>query len=456
MTTPHYSNALFADLYELTMAQAYWQHGHCGEATFGMFFRELPPDRGYLVFAGLEDVLGYLEELRFEPEDIEYLRSTRLFDGAFLDWLFELRFTGTVRAFAEGDLIFAGEPVVEVTGPIIEAQLAETFLMNQINLQTTLATKAARVMHAAQSRPVVEFAARRTHGTDAATKLARVSYMVGFAGTSNVQAAAIYGMPPAGTMAHSFITSYASERDAFADYADSFPYTTTLLVDTYDTVRGAARAVEVAKEMASRGHRLRAIRLDSGDLLELSLACRDLLDRAGLDYVTIFASGGLDEYDVEDLVRAGAPIGGFGVGTKLGVSADAPWTDCAYKLVDYEGTPVLKLSTGRAMLAGRKQVWRRSDGSGLFLEDAIATMTEDPQPPGARAMLQEVMRDGKRTTASPTLAELRERFVGEWARLPDAQKALRSPEPYLVQPTAILDDVQWGVTQRLMQTELGE
>ena len=244
MTPPHYSNALFADLYELTMAQAYWQHGHRGEATFGMFFREMPPDRGYLVFAGLEDVLRYLEELRFEPEDIQYLRRTALFDGAFLDWLFELRFTGTVRAFAEGDLIFAGEPVVEVTGPIVEAQRAETFLMNQINLQTTLATKAARVMHAAQGKPVVEFAARRTHGTDAATKLARVSYMVGFAGTSNVQAAAIYGMPPVGTMAHSFITSYASERDAFADYADSFPHTTTLLVDTYDTVRGAARAVE--------------------------------------------------------------------------------------------------------------------------------------------------------------------------------------------------------------------
>ena len=456
MTTPHYSNALFADLYELTMAQAYWQHGHRGVATFGMFFRELPPDRGYLVFAGLEDVLEYLEELRFEPADVEYLRGTGLFDGAFLDWLPELRFTGSVRALTEGDLVFVDEPVIEVTAPIIEAQLAETFLMNQINLQTTLATKAARVMHAAQGRPVVEFAARRTHGTDAATKLARVSYMVGFAGTSNVQAAAIYGMPPAGTMAHSFITSYASERDAFADYADSFPDTTTLLVDTYDTVRGATRAVEVAKEMASRGHQLRAIRLDSGDLLELSRACRELLDAAGLGYVTIFASGGLDEYDVDELVRAGAPIGGFGVGTKLGVSADAPWTDCAYKLVDYEGTPVLKLSTGRAMLAGRKQVWRRSDGSGLFLEDSIATMTEDPQPLGARAMLREVMRDGKRTAASPPLAELRERFVTEWARLPDGHKALRSPEPYLVQPTAILDDVQWAVTQRLMQTELGE
>jgi nicotinate phosphoribosyltransferase len=439
------SNALFADLYELTMAQAYWQHGRHGEATFSMVFREYPPDRGYLVFAGLHDLLDYLERLRFTEADVAYLRSTGGFDGAFLDSLASFRFTGTVRALTEGDLCFVDEPVVEVTGPVMEAQLVETFLLNQINLQTTLATKAARVMHAAQGRALVEFAARRTQGTEAADKLARVTYMVGFAGTSNVHAAALYGMPAFGTMAHSFIMSYPTEREAFEAYADSFPDTSTMLVDTYDTLQGTRHAIGVAKRLEERGYRLRSIRLDSGDLGELAVECRNLLDAAGLDYVQVFASGGLDEIDIDALVRAGAPIDGFGVGTKLGVSADAPWTDCAYKLVEYAGEPVLKLSTGKETLAGRKQVFRITEPAGQLARDVIALAHEAPPTSDARPMLRTVMEHGVRTEPSPSLTELRARFAGEFAALPQAHKALRSPPRYRVE----VSDELWALQQRV-------
>ncbi|MDA1036703.1 MAG: nicotinate phosphoribosyltransferase [Chloroflexi bacterium] len=449
-----YSNALFADLYELTMAQAYWQHDWQAEATFSMFFREYPPDRGYLVYAGLEDLLNYLDELRFEERDIEYLRASARFDDAFLDWLADLRFTGSVRSMTEGEIFFANEPVVEVTGPIIEAQLIETYLMNQINLQTTLATKAARVMHAGRGRQMVEFAARRTQGSDAANKLARVCYLTGFAGTSNVQAAAIYGMPPVGTMAHSFITSFASEREAFEAYVDSFPDTTTLLVDTYDTIQGTRNAIEVGLELERRGHRLRSIRLDSGDLLALSIECRRMLDDAGLDYVDVFASGGLDEYYVEALVDAGAPIAGFGVGTKLGVSADAPWTDCAYKLVEFDGRPVLKLSTGKETLPGRKQVWRVPDGS-PFGCDVIARADEAPPTGDATPLLHEVVRDSRRVGPSPTLADLRARFAENSAELPEPLKALRSPASYVVEVSPELRELQRQVRDEVVARELG-
>ncbi len=441
------SRALFADLYELTMAQAYWQHGHNGPATFSLAFRNLPPDRGYAVFAGLEDALDHLEALRFTTADVDYLRSLGLFDAAFLDWLPSLRFTGDVRAMGEGELVFAEEPVVEVTAPVIEAQLVETAVMNAIGLQTMLATKAARVVYAAQGRAVVEFAARRTQGEEAADRLARVSYMAGFGGTSNVLAAARYGIPPVGTMAHSFISSFPTEADAFDAYADSFPDTSTLLVDTYDTVEGVRRAAETGKRLREAGHALRAVRLDSGDLLALSIASRRLLDDAGLADVQVFASGGLDEFDVEALLGAGAPIGGFGVGTKLGVSADAPWMDWAYKLSEYGGAPVLKLSEGKSSLAGRKQVYRRSDGDGLYAGDTLALEDEQlPEGDGA-PLLAEVMRNGQRTGSAPALLELRRRFAANFARLPERHKALRSPEVYPVDHTWALEETQWRATQ---------
>ena len=446
------SRALFADLYELTMAQAYWQHDRRGTATFSLFFRSYPPDRAYAVFAGLESALAYAEGLRFTSGDVDYLRSLGTFDADFLTFLGDLRFTGDVRAMTEGDLAFADEPVLEVTGPIIEAQLVETAVMNAVSTETLLATKASRVLHAAQGRAVVDFAARRTHGEDAADKLARVCYLVGFAGTSNVLGAARHGIPPVGTMAHSFISSFPAEIDAFRAYADSFPDTTTLLVDTYDTVVGTRHAIDVAKELRAKGHELRALRLDSGDLLALSIECRRLLDDAGLREVELFASGGLDEFEIDVLVRAGAPIDGFGVGTKLGVSADAPWMDWAYKLVEHAGAPVLKLSADKETLAARKQVYRI--GATAYERDVIALADEAP-PAGAQALLREVMRGGKRTEDAPSLTALRERFAAEFARLPDAHKALRSPEQYTVEHSSALDDLQWRVTEWVAQHELG-
>ena len=450
------SNALFADLYELTMAQAYWQHGWTGTATFSLFFRTYPADRGYFVYAGLEDALSHLESLRFTDADVDYLRSTGTFDDNFLDSLSGFRFTGSVRSLTEGELFFVNEPAVEVTGPIIEAQLVETYLMNQINMQTTLATKASRVAHAGRGKQLVEFSARRAQGIDAANKLARACYLVGFAGTSNVQAAALYGIPAFGTMAHSFITSFPNELESFAAYAESFPDTSTLLVDTYDTVQGTRNAVRVAKDLEARGRRLRSLRLDSGDIDALSRECRRLLDDAGLGYVQLFASGGLDEYAVEALVRAEAPIDGFGVGTKLGVSADAPWTDCAYKLVEFEGEPVLKLSADKETLAGPKQVYRTARPDGVMAGDVIAAAGEAPPVSSdAAPMLRKVMSDGKRTAQPPSLEELRTRFADRFALLPDAHKALRGPAPYRVELSPGLVSLQQRVRSEVVRRELG-
>jgi nicotinate phosphoribosyltransferase len=447
------SLGLFTDLYELTMAQAYWQSGQTAPATFSLFFRKYPPDRAYFVFAGLADVLAYLEDFHFSPPDVEYLRSLGRFDGAFLEYLGRLRFTGSVRAMREGSIFFINEPVLEVTGPVIESQLVETFLVNQSNLQSILATKASRVVQAARGRQVIDFAARRAHGAEAANKLGRVSYLVGFDGTSNTLAGGLYGIPVSGTMAHSYVMSFANEVESFRCFAKSFPDSSTFLVDTYDTLEGTRKAVVVAREMKEAGHHLRAIRLDSGDLLDLSRRTRALLDEAGLPEIQIFASGGLDEFAVDDLLRAGARIDGFGVGTKVGVSADAPWTDCAYKLVEYARRPVLKLSTRKQTLPGPKQVFRyRSSGRG-YLRDVI-TRAED-RPENAEVLLGEVMQGGKRTVPDPTLEELRHRFREEFACLPERHKALRTPERYDVRISPDLEQLRERVVQETKQREIG-
>jgi nicotinate phosphoribosyltransferase len=438
------SDALFTDFYELTMAQAYWQSGMTADATFSLFFRTYPPDRAYFVFAGLADALEHLEGFRFSGGDISHLRSTKRLGGDFLSYLQELRFTGSVRAMHEGAIAFAGEPVLEVTAPVIEAQLLETFLINQINLQTVLATKASRVVHAAQGRRVVDFAARRTHGREASDRLARVSYMVGFAGTSNALAGGTYGIPTFGTMAHSFITAFDGEADAFRAYAKAFPDTSTFLVDTYDTVEGVRNAIVVAREMVQRGGALQAIRLDSGDLRDLARTARTMLDEAGLEAVRIFASGGLDELAMEELARSGVPIDGYGVGTKVGVSADAPWADCVYKMVAYDARPVLKLSGDKATLPGPKQVYRRC-GGGRYAADVVACASEPP-PAGAKPLLQEVMLNGKPLAPPPSLPHLRKRFAGYFERLPEEHKALRSPAAYDVRVSDALEELRRRLT----------
>ena len=445
--------ALFTDLYQLTMAQAYLQSGTTGTATFSLYFRSYQPDRAYFVLGGVEDALDYLEGLRFTGDDLEYLESLDLFDEGFLRHLAGLRFTGSVRAMREGSIFFAGEPVLEVTAPIIEAQIVETCLLNQVNLQTILATKASRVVRAARGRTLVDFAARRTQGSEASNKLARAAYMVGFAGTSNVLAGKMYGIPVFGTMAHSFIEAFESEEEAFRAYARSFPDSSTFLVDTYDTPGGVDKAAAVASAMASEGHSLQAIRLDSGDLLDLAVRSREILDRAGLSGVRIFASGGLDELEVDRLLREGAPIDGFGVGTKVGVSQDAPWSDCTYKLVEYDGRPTLKLSTDKATLPSPKQVYRFVDRQGRYERDSITLASERP-PPGGSPLLREAMSGGRRVADREPLEEARKRFAGEFERIPDGLRALRPTEEYNVGTSSELARLAQSVAADVRAREL--
>lgn len=421
---------LFTDLYELTMAQAFYQQEMFAPATFSLFIRSYPPNRGFFVSAGVEAVLQYLEHLQFGSRSLDFLRSTGIFDDGFLDFLGGLRFTGSVRAIPEGRLYFVNEPVLEITAPIIQAQIAETFVINQVNFQTLLATKAARCAQAARGRPLADFASRRTHGTDAALKMARCSYIGGFHSTSNVLAAQRYGIPPSGTMAHSFISSFPSEKEAFRSYARAFPDHTVLLLDTYDTLEGARRAVEIGREMEKAGHKLLGVRLDSGDFADLSRKVRGILDQAGLDYVKILASGGLDEYEIDELVQRGAPIDMFGIGTKVGVSADAPWSDMAYKLVGYDQRPVMKLSTGKSYLPGSKQVFRLRDSQGKFSHDVIGLAGEEV--PGGEGLMEIAMADGQRTMASQTVDGARAILMEELEDLDAKYKALNSPSEYPV------------------------
>ncbi len=444
--------ALLTDLYELTMLQSYVREGMFSRATFSLFTRQLPPNRSYLVTAGLGDVLRYLEALRFSASDIDYLHSTGIFDAGFLEYLEGFRFTGDVWAIPEGRIHFEDEPVVEVTAPIPEAQLVETLIINQVNLQSLVASKAARCVWAAQGRRVVDFSLRRAQGTDAGMKVARSSYLAGFVSTSNVLAGKTYGIPVAGTMAHSYITSFPEEIDAFRAYARSFPNGTILLVDTYDTVAGARKAAVVGKEMENRGHRLRAVRLDSGDLVALSREVRHVLDEAGLGYVEIFASGGLDEYQVGEIVEAGAPIDGFGVGTRMGVSSDAPWLDMAYKLVKYDGRPVLKLSTGKVSLADEKQVYRLHDSHGMLAEDVIA-LRDEVLPEVGEPILTRVMEGGRITPALPALEEVRQRFREEFACLPERYKVLRDAPAYPVRLSPGLRQLQERVERQAGNSE---
>ena len=445
--------ALFTDLYQLTMAQAYLQSGTTGSATFSLYFRSYPPDRAYFVLGGVEDALDYLEGLRFTGDDLDYLDSLHLFDEGFLGHLSGLRFTGSVRAMREGSIFFAGEPVMEVTAPIIEAQIAETCLLNQVNLQTILATKASRVVHAAMGRTLVDFAARRTQGAEASNKLARAAYMVGFAGTSNVLAGKMYGIPVFGTMAHSFIEAFESEEEALRAYARSFPDDSTFLVDTYDTPGGVEKAAAVASAMASEGHSLQAIRLDSGDLLALARESREILDRAGLSGVRIFASGGLDEFVVDRLLSEGAPIDGFGVGTKVGVSQDAPWSDCTYKLVEYDGRPTLKLSTDKATLPSPKQVYRFADRQGRYERDVV-TLAGEPPPQWGSPLLGEAMAGGRRVWDREPLEEGRRRFAVEFDRMPVELRSLRPTDEYDVRTSDELANLTQSVAAELRAREL--
>jgi nicotinate phosphoribosyltransferase len=427
--------ALFTDLYELTMAASYVRERMQGEATFSLFVRRLPPRRSFLVAAGLEDVLRFLERFEFSEAAIRCLRSLEMFDQGFLDGLGDVRFTGTVRAVPEGTVLFGDEPLLEVTAPLVEAQLVETAIINFVHLQTMLASKAVRSVLAARGRPIVDFGLRRAHGVDAGMRAARCAFIAGAAMTSNVLAGCYEGIPPAGTMAHSYVTAFPSELEAFRAFARAFPHNTTLLIDTYDAVAAAHKAVIVAREMASRGARLAGVRLDSGDLVQLSQQVRRILDAAGLTEVRIFASGGLDEDEIARCLDAGAPIDAFGVGTRMNVSADAPYLDMAYKLVRYGQRDVLKLSPGKATWPGDKQVYRLRGADGRFARDVLALRDEPGPEGGAEPLLRTVMAGGRRVEDAPGLATIRERCAQQVAALPETLRGLATDDRYVVEPS---------------------
>jgi nicotinate phosphoribosyltransferase len=416
-------DGLLTDLYELTMLQAYHDLGMTSEAVFDLYARRLPDSRNLLLACGLEEALDYLERLRFGADDLEYLDGLELFDSAFLQWLEGFRFTGDVYAVPEGTPVFADEPLLEVVAPLPEAQLVEGYLMNQVHFATVVASKALRVVQAARGRTVVDFGMRRMHGRDASLKGARACFVAGVHSTSNVLAGRLYGIPVAGTMAHSFVQAHDSELAAFRDFAARFP-ATILLVDTYDTLEGVRNVVRLAEELGAR-FKVRGVRIDSGDLGELAEASRTILDDAGLEGVEIFASGSLDEYAIERLLERGAPITGFGVGTRMGVSSDAPSLDMAYKLTAYAGRGRLKLAPGKPVLPGRKQVFR-SEERGRATGDVVALA--DEALPG-RPLLRKVMAGRRLSDASPPLAQVRAHAEAELARLPEELRANEPAQP---------------------------
>jgi nicotinate phosphoribosyltransferase len=418
------NQALLTDLYQLTMLQAYWVEQMHREAVFTLFCRRLPATRNYLVACGIADALRFLETVRFSREAIEYLATLGSFRPAFLEWLREFRFTGDVYGVPEGTPVFANEPILEVAAPLPEAQLVETMVMNQVHVQTVVASKAARLVAAAGGRFVVDFGLRRTHGPDAGLKSARAAYVAGFDGTSNVLAGRMFGIPLYGTMAHSYVQAHDSETDALRAFAALYP-DTTLLVDTYDTVTGVERVIALARELGS-AFRVRAIRLDSGDLLGLARRARRLLDEAGLEGVRIFASSSLDEAELTDLVARAAPIDGFGVGTSLGVSKDAPSLDLAYKLVAYGDRGRVKTSPGKPILPGRKQLFRVEE-DGRAVRDVIARADERHD---GRALLQLLMRAGQTLPAArEQLSDARARARREVSLLPESITGLKEAKP---------------------------
>lgn len=411
------SNSLIVDFYELTMASVYYKDQIANsDSTFSLFVRSLPPNRNYLVAAGLQDILVWLEEFRFSEQDLHALKQLGTFDDQFLHWLSELTFTGNVRAVREGTLVFAGEPILEIQAPLAQAQLIETFLLNQITLQTVLATKVSRLRHAAKDKILMDFALRRTQGIDAGMKLTKISKMMGLNGTSNVMAGINYNFGLSGTMAHSFVQSYKSEKDAFEAYVRAFGKDAILLVDTFDPITGIDQAIKTAKYFAQNGTFIRGIRIDSGDLVALSNYARQQFDKAGLNSLSIYVSGGLDEFSIDNLVRVQkAPIDGFGVGYSMGVSQDAPVIDTVYKLVSLDGKPVGKTSPKKAVAPGEKQVWRSRDWSG----DIITLSKENLSYKSHYPLLEEVMTKGTRNKlAYISLDDINSYFERQWETVP--------------------------------------
>lgn len=441
---------LLTDLYELTMAAAYFENDFRVSATFELFVRNLPPERGYLLAAGLEQALDFLESVRFTPEEITFLRHHPVFrhvgDG-FFDYLKDFRFTGEVWAIPEGTPVFADEPLLRVTAPIIEAQIVETFLLTTLTFQTLIATKAARVVEAAQGRGVVEFGSRRAHGPEAGVLAARAAYIGGCIGTSNVEAGFRFGISTYGTVAHSFVMAYGDEEESFRRFQHVFSDHAVLLVDTYDTLAAIDKIIKMKL-------RPKGVRLDSGDLVELSQRVRQRLDRAGLLETKIFASGDLNEHVIRTIIARGARVDFFGVGTELATSKDAPALGSVYKLVEVnsgaEAGYRAKFSEDKVTYPGPKQVFRFRDSRGLYHHDVIGCASE--HYPEADALLNCVMRGGGRLAAAPALEQIRDRARQSLDRLPAAYREFQHPPTYPVQPSQALQDLLETVRQQMLQT----
>ena len=427
------TSPLLTDLYELNMVQAYLDKNEDGEAVFEFFVRRLPARRGFLLAAGLEDALQFLETMRYSPQEIDWLKSTGRFRDNLLDYLRDFRFTGNVHAIPEGSVCFPNEPLLRITAPLPQAQLVESRLINILHFQTLIASKAARMVLAAPNKILSDFGLRTAHGAEAGNFSARASYIAGFASVANVLAGQRYGIPIVGTMAHSFVQVHGDEMAAFETFARARPEGVVLLIDTYDTEQGARKVVELAPHLKKDGIAIRGVRIDSGDLTAMSKKVRAILDAGGMKDTLILVSGGINEDVLQGMMRDAAPIDGFGIGVNLAASIDAPSLDCAYKLQDYRGTPKRKLSEGKQTWPGRKQVYRAYNSDGRMAGD-ILTVEGDKQ--NGEALIVEVMRGGKRVGAAPTLAQIRERAARDLARLPEPVRQL---QPGVEYPVAVAD-----------------
>ncbi|QHO75581.1 nicotinate phosphoribosyltransferase [Bradyrhizobium sp. CCBAU 051011] len=430
--------ALLTDLYQLTMIQAYLDSGQTDTAVFEFFVRKLPPPRGFLMAAGLEQALELLENLRFTADELGWLEITGRFSARLIDYLANFRFSGDVHAMPEGTPFFQNEPILRVTAPLPEAQLVETRLINILHFQTLIASKAARMVQLAPDKLLVDFGLRRAHGADAGLMAARASYIAGFAGTATLLAEKAFGIPTYGTMAHSFIQSFDDEAAAFEAFARARPHNLTLLIDTYDTVAAARKVVALAPRLKELGISVRAVRIDSGDLAALAKVVRSVLDEGGLKDIGIFASGGIDEEILVGFARQNAPIDGIGIGTSLATSSDAPALDCAYKLQEYAGLPRRKRSTGKATWPGRKQVWRRYDRNGRMMVDILSVEGDIHE---GEPLIHEVMASGRRIGPRHTLHDIRARARHELERLPTELRGVGPLVPYPVEVAASLEEL---------------
>ena len=440
-------SALLTDLYQLTMLQGYHESGMEDVAVFEFFVRKLRPGRCFLIAAGLEQALEFLESLHFSSEELAWLASTGRFNNGFLAQLEALRFTGDVHAMPEGTVFFPNEPILRVTAPIAQAQLVETRLINLLHFQTLIASKAARMVLMAPGKLLVDFGLRRAHGAEAGLLAARASYIAGFTGTATVQAGMQFGIPLFGTMAHSFVQAHDNETLAFEHFAHAQPGNVVLLIDTYDTEAAARKVVALAPQLERQGIRIKGVRIDSGNLADHARKVRQILDAGRLNHVTIFASGDLDEYMLRDMLAEGAPVDGFGIGTRMDTSSDGPYLDCAYKLQEYSGKARRKRSEGKQTWPGRKQVYRNYDADGRMVSD-IVTLEKDMQP--GEPLLMPVMRGGRRLAAAATLADIRSHVAANLERLPETLRRLQEPCSYQVEIANTLHELAAQVDRNFL------